>query len=44
MDTKDGVVTLKGSAPDAAARTHATTLVKGVKGVSKVDNQLKAAS
>jgi osmotically-inducible protein OsmY len=44
VDTQDGVVTLKGRAPDEAARKHATELVKGVKGVSKVDNQLKAAS
>lgn len=44
VDTKDGVVTLKGTAPDAAARKHATDLVQGVKGVGKVDNQLKASS
>lgn len=44
VDTKDGVVKLSGTAPDAAARKHATELVKGVKGVGKVDNQLKTAS
>jgi osmotically-inducible protein OsmY len=44
VDTKDGVVTLKGTAPDAAARNRATEVVKGLKGVTKVDNQLKAAS
>lgn len=44
VDTRDGVVTLTGTAPDAAARTRATELVKGLKGVSKVDNQLKASS
>jgi osmotically-inducible protein OsmY len=44
VDTKNGVVTLKGTAPDAAARSHATELVKGIKGVTKVDNQLKASS
>jgi osmotically-inducible protein OsmY len=44
VDTKDGVVKLTGTAPDKAARNHATELVKGVKGVSKVDNQLKTSS
>jgi osmotically-inducible protein OsmY len=44
VDTQNGVVKLSGTAPDEAARKHATELVKGVKGVSKVDNQLKTAS
>lgn len=44
VDTKNGVVKLTGTAPDNAARSHATDLVKGVKGVSKVDNQLKTSS
>lgn len=44
VDTKDGVVKLTGTAPDSAARNRATEVVKGLKGVSKVDNQLKTSS
>lgn len=40
VDTKDGVVTLNGPAPDAAAKDKATELAKQVKGVSSVNNQL----
>lgn len=40
VDTKDGVVTLKGPAPNEAARTRATEIATGAKGVSRVDNQL----
>jgi osmotically-inducible protein OsmY len=40
VDTKDGVVTLNGPAPTAAARDKATELAKQVKGVSSVNNQL----
>ncbi|NML13767.1 BON domain-containing protein [Azohydromonas caseinilytica] len=43
VDTKDGVVKLTGTAPTEDARKHATTLVKGIEGVKKVDNQLKTA-
>ncbi len=38
--TRDGVVTLTGSAPTEAAREKAAALAKGVKGVNAVDNQL----
>jgi osmotically-inducible protein OsmY len=40
VDTKDGVVTLQGPAPSAAARDKATDIAKAVKGVSSVNNQL----
>lgn len=40
VDTDQGRVALKGTAPSAAAKEHATTLAQGVKGVSSVDNQL----
>jgi hyperosmotically inducible protein len=40
VDTKDGVVTLTGPAPSAAARENATSIAKNVKGVSSVNNQL----
>lgn len=40
VDTKDGVVTLNGPAPTAAAKDKATDLARRVKGVSSVNNQL----
>lgn len=40
VDTSAGKVTLKGTAPSAAAKDHATALAQGVKGVTSVDNQL----
>lgn len=40
VDTKDGVVTLNGPAPTAAAKDKATDLAKQVKGVASVNNQL----
>lgn len=40
VDTKDGVVTLNGPAPTAAAKDKATELARQVKGVSSVNNQL----
>jgi hyperosmotically inducible periplasmic protein len=40
VDSKDGRVALMGSAPDAAARAHATQLAAAVDGVKSVDNQL----
>lgn len=40
VDTKNGAVTLSGSAPTEAARDKATTLAKAVKGVNSVDNKL----
>lgn len=41
VDTAKGRVALKGTAPSTAAREHATTLARNVKGVVSVDNQLK---
>lgn len=40
VDTKDGVVTLSGPAPSAAAKDKATDIAKQVKGVTSVNNQL----
>jgi hyperosmotically inducible periplasmic protein len=40
VDTKDGVVTLNGPAPSAAAKDKATAIAKQVQGVSSVNNQL----
>ncbi len=41
VDTDQGRVALKGTAPSSAAREHATVLAQNVKGVVSVDNQLK---
>jgi len=41
VTVKDGVVTLKGTVNDKNAREKAERLTKKVKGVTKVDNQLK---
>jgi osmotically-inducible protein OsmY len=40
VDTRDGRVTLTGSAPDVAAKDRATMLANNVKGVQSVDNKL----
>lgn len=40
VDTKDGAVTLSGSAPNEAAREKAALIAKTVKGVHTVDNRL----
>jgi osmotically-inducible protein OsmY len=40
VDTDNGQVVLRGPAPTADAREHATALAQGVKGVAGVDNQL----
>jgi hyperosmotically inducible protein len=40
VDTDNGRVALKGTAPDAAAKERATQLASSVKGVVSVDNQL----
>lgn len=40
VDTDNGRVALRGTAPSNEAREHATTLAQGVKGVVSVDNQL----
>lgn len=41
VDTVQGRVVLRGTAPDAKARTRATELASAVKGVVSVDNQLE---
>lgn len=41
VDTLDGRVVIKGTAPTAAARDHATKLVGVVEGVKSVDNRLE---
>jgi hyperosmotically inducible protein len=40
VDTKDGVVTLNGPAPNATAKAKAADLARAVKGVTSVNNQL----
>jgi hyperosmotically inducible protein len=40
VDTSNGHVTLKGTAPNEAARERAGRMAGGVKGVTSVDNQL----
>jgi hyperosmotically inducible periplasmic protein len=40
VDTQEGHVVLNGSAPDAAAKVHATQLAAAVDGVMSVDNRL----
>jgi osmotically-inducible protein OsmY len=40
VDTSNGRVVLKGSAPDATSRERATTLARAVDGVVEVDNRL----
>lgn len=40
VDTKNGAVLLKGTAPTSAAKEHASEITKAVKGVTSVDNQL----
>ena len=40
VDTKDGRVTINGTAPDAASRDRAKTLATAVEGVVAVDNRL----
>ena len=43
VETKNGTVTLNGSAPSTASREKALTLAKSVKGVGSVDNKLVVA-
>lgn len=40
VDTVDGHVTLRGTAPNDDARDHATKLASTVRGVTSVDNEL----
>ena len=44
VDTKDGNVTLNGTAPTEAARNKATLLAKSIKGVASVSNKLTIQS
>lgn len=44
VDTVEGRVTLRGTAPDSTARDRATTLANAVSGVLAVDNQLSLSS
>ena len=44
VDTKDGAVTLHGSAPSESARLRATEIANSVKGVRSVDNKLSIKS
>lgn len=44
VDTIDGKVALRGTAPDAAARERATSLAKAVSGVKSVDNMLEISA
>lgn len=41
VDTKDGAVTLNGSAPTPAAKTRAEEIAKAVQGVKSVSNRLE---
>jgi hyperosmotically inducible periplasmic protein len=41
VDTKNGAVTLNGTAPSQAAVDKATAIAKAIKGVSSVDNKLQ---
>jgi hyperosmotically inducible periplasmic protein len=43
VDTVEGRVALRGTAPDAASKARATTLAQRVDGVKAVDNQLTVA-
>lgn len=40
VDTRNGVVSMYGPAPTAAARDRATTIARAVKGVASVNNEL----
>lgn len=40
VDTRDGVVTLIGTAPTAAAKARAEEIARGIKDVKSVDNKL----
>ena len=40
VDAHDGVVTLRGPAPSAAARSRAEEIARNVQGVTAVNNQL----
>jgi len=40
VDTRNGVVSMYGPAPTAAAKDRATTIARAVKGVASVNNEL----
>ena len=42
VDTRDGVVSLNGPAPSAAAKARAESIAQAVKGVKSVHNNLSA--
>ena len=42
MDTRDGVVSLNGPAPSAAAKARAESIAQAVKGVKSIHNNLSA--
>lgn len=44
VETKAGVVSLAGPAPNAAAKERATQIARAVKGVGSVDNRLEVKS
>lgn len=44
VDTSNGKVVLRGTAPDSSAKGRATKLAQAVKGVTSVDNQLTIAA
>jgi hyperosmotically inducible protein len=44
VDTSNGIVTLRGPAPDEKSRSRATQLAASPKGVMRVDNQLTLKS
>ena len=44
VDTRDGGVTLSGTAPSLAAKDRATRLASAIKGVTRVDNRLDVRS
>lgn len=43
VDTRQGQVSLNGTAPDEASRERATALARAVEGVQSVDNRLQVA-
>lgn len=44
VDTRNGVVSLTGPAPDEATRRRAGEMVKNLKGVARVENNLKVGA
>ena len=44
VDAQNGVVTLRGTVPDASAKAHAVTLARNVEGVTDVKDELQVRS